>query len=218
MGMRSFVVVLTFLVGCSSNDDVSSGSPDAGGLPPDGGDVRADAGSDAASGGNEDAGSEPSSDADAASPSGCAQASAGLSATADPQAPVLDASTSMLQRVTSNDAFCKGQKASHPGFGDYGYLLNIAYADADGDAPDLSALSASPSPVRFGSAPDATIDQRFDPEHGWSTQGSGASGTFVLQLCLDQAYPAGTFTVAVDVADKAGHRSSAICITEPTGG
>lgn len=126
--------------------------------------------------------------------------------------------TSQLQRVASNDASCTTQQGTHPGFGAFGYLLNIAYTDADGDAPDLSALSATPGPVRFASSPDASIATRFDPAHGWSTQGSGASGTLVLQLCLDKVYPAGTLIIGVDVADKAAHRSAAICISEPSGG
>lgn len=211
----SFVVALTFLLACSSND-ASSPSPVEGvDASADGGDERTDSGIADASAPID----SPDAESDASSPSSsCEQAKGGLASTADPQAPSLDASKSMLQRVASNDNFCTQQKAKNPDFGGFGYLLNIAYSDAEGDAPNLSKLTETPGLVRFGSSPDAEISKRYDPQHGWSTQGSGMQGTLVLQLCLDRVYPAGTLTIAVDVADAAGHRSSAICITEPSGG
>lgn len=204
-----FALVL-FLAACSSSS--SDSVADAGDTS------STDGGSDAGAlvdSGSTDAGA-PGADGGAAG--SCTAAIAGLATTADPSAPVLGAATSMLQRVSSNDASCTTQQASHPGFGPFGYLLNIAYTDPDGDGPTLDELSAPPGPARFGSSPDASIGTRFDPMHGWTTQGSGASGTLILQLCLDKVYPAGTLAIGVDLADKATHRSAAICISEPTGG
>lgn len=154
-------------------------------------------------------------EADAA-PSGgaCAAALQGLTASGDPQAPTLDAALSNLQRVTSNDAFCAGQKAgAHPSFGAFGYLLNVFLHDEQADGPTLDDLSTRAELVRFGAAPTFDVRSKLDPEHGFTTQGE----SFSVQLCLDEAYVAGAVTIAVDVADRAGHRSQAICITEASG-
>lgn len=208
--MRVFSLLLLScgFLACSDDDPVVSG---------DGGSPVEDAGSRVDASTTRPDASVKDSGGDAAPAGTCAAASAGLKTTADANAPVLDAAASMLQRVASNDASCTSQQVDHPGLGSYGYLLNVAYTDADGDAPTLSELVDPGGFMRFGSAPDAQVDTRFDPAHGWTTQGSAQQGTVILQLCLDRVYAAGALTLAVDYADVAGHRSKAICIAEPVG-
>ena len=141
----------------------------------------------------------------------CGAASAGLAAVADAEAPVLDASLSNLRRVTSNDAFCTGQKAgAHPSFGSFGYSLNVFLHDAEGDAASLSDLVSTPGLVRLGASPAFDVTTKYDPDHGWTTQGEG----FILQVCLDEIYPPGSIVFGVDAADTNGHRSRAICVRE----
>lgn len=199
-------LVMFVLAACSSSESTSSvedaGVADAA----DGSTTEPDAASDA------DASVEP--DANDVAPNACEAASQGLSSTADAMAPVLDASTSNLQRVSSNDTYCANQKSgAFPTFGAYGYLLNVFLRDDDGDAPSLDELTTAGT-VRFGASPSFDVTGKFDIAHGFSTQGQG----FILQLCLDQVYTPGSVTIAVDVADKGKHRSKAICITEASGG
>jgi hypothetical protein len=191
------------LVACSKDEPSATTTSDAGGLPNE----TSDAGGE-----HPDLDASTGDDADAESAVDlCAAASKDLASTADAQAPELNGAASNLQRVASNDNFCATQKSgAHPTFGAYGYLLNVFLHDADGDGPTLDELSTPPGVVRFGSFPGFTVTDKFDIAHGFSTQGEG----FVLQLCLDQAYAPGTVTIALDVADKAGHRSKAICVKE----
>lgn len=212
--LRLGLILLAFgatalgLTACS-DDDSGDAAPIADAAVTDGGEER-DASEDVA---DADA---PRADADAAAPSGgaCAAASRDLATSGDAQAPVLDAALSNLQRVTSNDAYCAGQKAgAHPSFGAYGYLLNVFLHDEQADGPSLDDLSTRAELVRFGAEPTFDVRGKLDPEHGFTTQGE----SFSVQLCLDEAYVAGAVTIAVDVADRAGHRSQAICITEATG-
>lgn len=198
------------MMACSSDDDPAPTNTEAdSGVQSD----SATAAPDATDG--VDGATPNDSGNDSANPAAaCTTASASLASTADAQAPVLDAATSNLQRITSNDTFCANQKAgAHPTFGAFGYALNVFMNDADGDGPTLDELTTA-GVVRLGSSPTFTVTDKFDLMHGFSTQGQG----FILQLCLDQVYPPGTITVAVDVADKAGHRSKAICVEEASGG
>lgn len=194
------------LFGVACSDDAAAGSGiDAGA------DAAADAGAIPADATSRDA-------AEAAAPDtgvdACGVASAALSSVADTDAPSLDAAQSNLQRVTANDAFCTSQRAgAHPSFGGFGYLLNVFLHDEQADAPALADLASTPGLVRFGSSPAFDVSGKLDPEHGWTTQGEG----FILQLCLDESYAPGAVTIAVDVADMAGHRSRAICVDEAGG-
>ena len=205
--LLSLATATTVFAACSSDDDTTPGT-DAGTA-----DTRADGatkGEVTDSGAAHDA---ATSDA-AKGANDCPTAASALASSADAQAPVLDAAKSNLQRVTSGDASCVSRKnGANPTYGAYFYLLNVFFHDAEGDGPTLDELSTSPGPVRFGAAPAFAVTDKFDPAHAYTTQGEG----FILQLCLDQEYPAGSLTIAVDVADKAGHRSKAICISEATG-
>ena len=52
----------------------------------------------------------------------------------------------------SNDASGTSLRSARPDFGGFGYLINVVYTDADGDAPGLSVLSETGGFVHFGNA------------------------------------------------------------------
>lgn len=195
------LALLLALEACSSSSSTPAPVVDGGGS------ATADAGGDAAP----DADQVDARDAVAPGVS-CDAATAGLSQTAEPSAPVLDP-TSFLQRVDSNDAFCaartNGQLAT---FGPYGYQLTIRFTDADGDGPTSLDDIAVPGVVRLASDPNIQIQTRTDQKR-WST-----GGGIILQLCLDKVYAVNDLAVGFDIADKAGHRSKAICIRQQSGG
>lgn len=173
-----------------------------------------DAGADSAVSAT-DSGHEETPDAsDGSAPQGCGAATATLAQTADANAPVLDAATSNLQRVASNDAFCAARTAGQlTTFGPIGYQLSIFSTDAEGDGPSTLDDVQAAGVVRLASDPDVAIATRTDPKH-FSTGGNA----IIIQLCLDKVYGASDLAVGFDLADKAGHRSKAICIRQQSGG
>lgn len=140
----------------------------------------------------------------------CVAATSTLAATADGNAPVLDAAKSSLVRVTSNDGPC----AAHGGaFGAFGYQLSFVSTDADGDGrTSLDDVQASGA-IRLASDPNIDIMTRFD-----ATKVSTGGQAILIQLCLDKVYAPSELAIGVDYTDKANHRAKAICVRQQSGG
>lgn len=210
----SLVAIPILATACSSEDSSPTPAPSSDGGATDSAVAITD------SGAHEDSAAPPLTDSgttqDAAATDPCGAATATLQQTADPGAPVLDRAKSNLQRVISatNDAFCAGHgNNKFPGFGPYGYQLSIFFTNAENDGPTSLDDVQTTGVVHLASDPDIQIMTRTDQAH-WSTGG----GAIIIQMCLDKVYQASEITVGFDVADKAGHRSKAICIQQQAGG
>lgn len=123
-----------------------------------------------------------------------------------------------MQRVDSNDTFCAGHgNGKFPAFGPFGYQLTVRFKDAENDGPATLGEVQKPGVVRLASDPAIQVMSRTDP----ASCGTGGPGPdIIMQLCLDKVYAAPDFAIGFgfDIEDKAGHRSKAICVRQPSGG
>lgn len=208
MYSKSGLLAIVFLLAaCSDSSSTGATAPAADAAATD----SAAPPTDAATAEKPDASDASDASAQAAD---CTAATATLTQTSDASAPVLDAATSNLQRVASNDAFCAARTAGQlTTFGPFGYQLSVVSTDAEGDGPTTLDDVQAAGVVRLASAPDVMIATRTDPKR-FSTGGNA----IIIQLCLDKVYAASDLALGVDLADKAGHRSKAICVRQPSGG